>query len=395
MKNSLRLMLLVVLAAIGISVTGSAKAAYDPKLGPFLTVEQSSYKVGAASTVDFVVFSDPANDATAKMQIFSPAGYSATLGHAPGTVLGKAFALVKANALGGAILPLAGNVVVGNPARRRCSWARRSSAPARPTTPGQEIWVLNTELQGQAVQVPAFVNKVGPYLIQQICLPAPANATFQAQLIEADYYVKGVFTNAGSSGGYQWDGIFTPYTGTTPNPAGTVEYRSYAGLPSSLTLKRVKSKPSIVSFSGKLSVAGLDPTGIKIDLYAGAKVLPAPGAIVAGTGKRVVRSKPIKSSKGTFTITRPKVKKKTYFQARFQGYGVEGSCDGPSPSGQPIPCMGTDLGPMTSAQIKVLAAQEEEAQVAERTVLRGSRAGAPQRSMGSCSWRDHSCHEPG
>jgi hypothetical protein len=359
MKNSFRLMLLVVLAAIGVSVTGSAKAAYDPKLGPFLTVEQSSYKVGAASTVDFVVFSDPANDATAKMQIFSPAGYSSTLGHAPGTVLGKAFALVKANALGGAILPLAGDVVVGDPTNATLMGASMQCVGHAPAA-GEEIWVLNTQLQGQAVQVPAFVSKVGPYLLQQICLPAPANATFQAQLIEADYYVKGVFTNAGSSGGYQWDGIFTPYTGTTPNPAGTVEYRSYAGLPSSLTFKRVKSKPSIVSFSGKLSVAGLNPTGIRIDLYAGAKVLPAPGAIVAGTGKRVVRSKPIKKSKGTFTISRPKVKKKTYFQARFQGYGVEGSCDGPSPSGLPIPCTGTDLGPMTSAQIKVLPPKKKK-----------------------------------
>ncbi len=173
MKNSIRLMLLVVLAAIGISVTGSAKAAYDPKLGPFLTVEQSSYKVGAASTVDFVVFSDPANDATAKMQIFSPAGYSSTLGHAPGTVLGKAFALVKANALGGAILPLAGDVVVGNPADAALM-AASLQCTGKSTNPGQEIWVLNTQLQGQAVQVPAFVNKVGPYLIQQICLPAPA-----------------------------------------------------------------------------------------------------------------------------------------------------------------------------------------------------------------------------
>jgi len=359
MKNSIRLMLLVVLAAIGISVTGSAKAAYDPQLGPFLTVEQSSYKVGAASTVDFVVFSDPANDATAKMQIFSPAGYSATLGHAPGTVLGKAFALVKANALGGAILPLAGDVVVGNPADAALM-AASLQCTGKSTNPGQEIWVLNTQLQGQAVQVPAFVNKVGPYLIQQICLPAPANATFQAQLIEADYYVKGVFTNAGSSGGYQWDGIFTPYTGTTPNPAGTVEYRSLSGLPSSLTLKRAKSKPSIVSFSGKLSVPGLDPSGIRIDLYAGAKVLPAPGATVAGTGKRIVRSKPIKTTKGTFTISRPKVKKKTYFQARFQSYGVQGPCDGPSPSGQPIPCTGTDLAPLNSAQIKVLPPKKKK-----------------------------------
>ena len=355
MKNSLRLLLLAALAAICMSFSGSALAAYNPDLGPFLTVEQTSYKVGAATTVDFVIFSDPANEATAKMTIFSPAGYGSTLGHAPGTKLGKAFALVKANALGGAVLPLAGDVVVGNPSDATLLGAYgQCKSPSDPATP-QEIWVLDTQLQGQAVRVPAFVNKVGPYLIQEICLPDPPHATFQAQLIEADYYVKGVFTNAGSTGGYQWDGIFTPYTnGALPaNPAGTVEYRSYAGLPSSLTFKRVKSKPAVVTFSGKLSVAGLNPTGIRINLYGGAKVLPAPGAMVAGTGKRLVRSKPIKNSKGTFTITRPKVKKKTYFQARFEAYGVEGSCDGPSPSGLPIPCTGTDLGPMTSAQIKV------------------------------------------
>ena len=353
MKNSLRLMLAAAaVAVIGTAFSGAALAAYNPDLGPFLTVEQTSYKVGAATSVDFVIFSDPTNDATAKMQIFSPAGYSATLGHAPGTTLGQAFALVKANALGGAILPLAGPVVVGDPNNATLKGAF-TLCNGLPVASPDEIWVLNTQLQGQAVQVPAFVNKVGPYLIQQICLPAPANATFQAQLIEADYYVKGVFTNAGSSGGYQWDGVFTPYTGTTANPAGTVEYRSYSGLPSSLTLKRVKSKPSVVSFAGKLSIAGLDPSGVQVDLFASAKVLPAPGAIVAGTGKRVVRSKKLKS-KGTFTITRPKVKKKTYFQARFQNYGIQGSCDGASPTGKPIPCTGTDLAPLNSAQIKVL-----------------------------------------
>lgn len=357
MKNSLRLMLLVGLAAIGMSFSGSALAAYNPDLGPFLTVEQTSYKVGAATTVDFVVFSDPANEATAKMTLFSPAGYNATLGHTPGTVLGKAFALVKAGALGGAILPLAGDVVVGDPTNATLMGAsQQCTGQAAPA--GQEIWVLNTQLQGQAVQVPAFVNKVGPYLTQQICLPDPPNATFQAQLIEADYYVKGVFTNAGASGGYQWDGIFTPYTnGAAPaNPAGTVEYRSYAGLPSSLTLKRVKSKPSVVTFSGKLSVAGLNPAKIRVHLYGGAKVLPAPGAIVAGTGKLMVKKQgTIKKSNGKFTFTVPKVKKKTYFQARFESYGVQGSCDPTSLPGIPVvPCTGTDLGPVNSAQVKVL-----------------------------------------
>jgi hypothetical protein len=360
MKNSLRLMLLVaVVVAIGTAFSGSASAAFDPSKGPFLTVEQTSYKVGAATTVDFVLSTDTSNDqsndATAKATIFSPAGYGSTLGHAPGTVLGKAFAVVKAGALGGALLPLSGDVVVGNPSDPALM-AASTQCTGQAAPAGQEIWVLNTQLQGQAVQVPAFVNKVGPYLTQQICLPDPPHATFQAKLIVADYYVKGVFTNAGTRGGYQWDGIFTPYTnGALPaNPAGTVEYRSYSGLPSSLTLKRVKlKKKSVVTFSGKLSVAGLNPAGIRIGLYSGAKVLPAPGAIVAGTGKRVVRSKPIKNSKGSFTFVRRKVKKRTFFQARFENYGVQGACDGPSPSGQPIPCTGTDLAPLTSKQIRV------------------------------------------
>lgn len=347
MKNSLRLLLLTVVGTVGLAFAGPALASF----APYLTVEQTSYKVGAGTTVDFVIGSDPADDPIAKMQIFSPAGYSATLGHAPGTKLGTAFAVVKAGALGGALLPLSGDVVVGDP--NNATLKAASLACTGVATPNQEIWVLDTSLQGQAVQVPAFVNQVGPYLIQQICLPAPANAVFQAQLIGADYNVKGVFTNASTKGGYQWDGVFTPYNGLAPNPAGTNEWRTYVGLPSTLTLRRVKSKPSVVSFAGAFSIAGLNSAGIRLDLYAGAKAQPAPNATLGGTGKRVVRTKRLKSN-GKFTLTRPKVKKKTFFQMRFQNYGIAPPCDGPSPTGLPLPCGGTDLAPLTSAQIKVL-----------------------------------------
>jgi len=324
---------------------------------PSLTVEQSNYKLGGSPTVDFFIFSDPANEPIAKMSIFSPNGYSSNISQAPGTTLGQAVAFVKAGKLGGSILPLAGPVVVGNPSDATLMAA---SQQCTGSSANQAVWVLDTQLQGQKVTVPDFVNKVGPYLVQQICLPAPANAAFQAQLVSADFNVAGVFTNASSAGTYQWAGDFTPYAGTTPNPAGTVEWRTAQGLPGSLTLKQAKPKGKVAKFSGKLTLGinGLNPAGIRLYMYGGKKAKPAPTATSGGTGNLLGRSKALKAN-GSYTFSvsfkRIKAKKKPlrYVQARFENYGLVGDCVGPSPTGLPIPCKGTDLAPMTSNQVKV------------------------------------------
>ena len=125
---------------------------------PSLTVEQSNYKVGGSPTVDFFIFSDPANEAIAKMTIFSPNGYSSNISQAPGTKLGQAVAFVKAGAIGGSIVPLAGPVVVGNPSD---STIMAASQQCTGSASNQAVWVLDTQLQGQKVTVPDFVNKVG------------------------------------------------------------------------------------------------------------------------------------------------------------------------------------------------------------------------------------------
>jgi hypothetical protein len=351
MKNSIRLLLVASVSAIGLAFAGSALAAYNP----FLTVQQTSSKAGAGTTVGFVIGEGQDEDATAKATIFSPAGYANTLTQAPGTTIGKAFAYVKAGALGGAILPLSGPVVVGDPTSATIKAASVQCRGVGKDT-NTAVWVLNTSLQGQTISIPDFVNVAGPYVTQEICLPAPPNATFQAQLIVANFSVKGVFTN-GAAGGYQWDGAFTPYAGTTPNAGATTEWRTYQGIPSSLTFKRVKSKPSVVTFSGRLAVGGINPAGIQPHLYKALKPLPAPNFTTPslnglfGVGKPVLTKK-LKAN-GKYTITRPKVKKKTYFQMRLEDYGFQG-CDGPSPTGLPLPCAGTDLAPITSAQVKVL-----------------------------------------
>ena len=167
----------------------------------------------------------------------------------------------------------------------------------RQRRPTRTIWVLSTSLQGQKVTIPVFVDQVGPLVTQQVCLPSPdvppemGGAVLGAQLFAADFTIKNVFTNAGATGGYEWSGIFTPYTpGTsTPNPAGTLEARTYVGLPSSLTLKRATAKRGF-KLVGQLKIAGVNPRGIKLDLYSGKKAGPAPNAVSGGTGKRITRS---------------------------------------------------------------------------------------------------------
>ncbi len=349
MKSSLRLVLLACASSIGLAFAAPALAAYTPSL----TIEQSSYKVGAATTADVFIAAPQNDDPTAKLTIFSPAGYGAVLTQAPGTKIGAVVAVVKAKALGGANLPLAGDVLVANPAD-----AAIQAAAMRCTgiTTNQANWVLNTQLQGQTVAIPVFVNKVGPLVTMQVCLPSPdippasGGATFGAQLVLADFTVRGVFTNAGAKGGYEWAGIFTPYTPGTgaPNAAGTIEWRTYVGLPSSLTLAKAKAKKGF-KLVGRLSLPGVGLTTIRLSLYAGKKAQPAPNAVSGGTGKRVARTRKLPKT-GKYTVLRPSVKFTTFFQTRFENYTTD--CNTTLPGLPPVKCIGEDLAPMTSNQVR-------------------------------------------
>jgi hypothetical protein len=354
MKKSLRLALLACAGVLGLAFAGPALATFTPSL----TVEQTSYKPGAAVTADMFVVVPKDDDATAKITILSPAGYSANLNAAAGTKIGQVVAIVKAKALAGATLALAGNVVVGNktdPTIMATSAQCRSSKS--PTN--DAVWILNASLQGQTLSIPVFVNRAGPLVTMEVCfaspdMPSPAGAPFGAQLLVADFSVKGVFTNSSTGGGHEWSGIFTPWTPGptgTPNAAGTVEWRTYLGLPQTLTFRRVKSKPSLVTFAGALSIPAVGTTNVRLHLYYGKKPGPAPTAVSGGDPKaKFVRTRALR--RGRYTISRPRVRAKTFFQMRFEDYGLK--CTGASPSGLPVPCLGEDLAPMTSSQIKVL-----------------------------------------
>jgi hypothetical protein len=265
-------------------------------------------------------------------------------------------AVAKILDLAGGLFPLTGKVVVANPADPAIIAA---AARCTPGVSNQATWVLNASLQGQTISIPVFVNKVGPLVTQQICLPppdvpvgTPGRATLGAKIVTADFTIEGVFKNA-RRGQYEWAGIFTPYTPGTgaPNAAGTVEWRTFVGLPSSLTLAKAKTRKGI-KLIGKLSVNGISSRNIRIDLYAGRKAQPAPNAVSLGVGKgkRVARTGRLNAS-GKYVLSRPSVKFATFFQARFDGYGLK-TCSGASPSGLPVKCIGEDIAAATSNQVK-------------------------------------------
>jgi hypothetical protein len=351
MTKSIRLALLTGACFLGLAFAAPAFSAYNPSL----IMEQSSYKLGGATTADVFIAISPDADPTAQLKIFSPVGYSANLKAAPDTKIGTVVARVKAKALGGALLTLAGDVLVADPTNPTIQAA---ALQCTKTTTHTTIWVLNTSLQGQTVAIPVFVDQVGPLVVQTVCLPSPdvpeamGGAKFGAQLFAADFTIKNVFTNAGTSNDYEWAGIFTPYTpGTaTPNAPGTLEARTLVGLPSSLTLKRVAAKTGF-KLVGQLKIAGVNPKLVKLDLYAGKKPAPAPNAVSAGTGKRVASSARLPGT-GKYTMARRNVKFATFFQTRFENYTTK--CQGPSPSGLPVPCREERIAAVTSNQVKVL-----------------------------------------
>jgi hypothetical protein len=350
MKNSIRLALLVCASFVGLAFAGPALAAYNPSL----TIEQSSYKLGAPFTADLFIAAAETDDPSAKLTIFSPVGYGVNLSQAPGTKVGSAVVIAKIAALGNVPFPLTGDVVVGNPADPSIM-ATSTKCTGSPTN--QAVLVLNLSLQGQSpTPFPVFVNKVGPVTTFQICVPYPEiSSTNPAgiRILLLDATIKGVFTNATTAKGYEWATLFTPYGPTkVPNPAGTIQWRTYVGLPSSLTLKKVKAKRGF-RLAGQLKVKGLNPKDVRLNLYAGKKARPAPNAVASGSGKRVGRSGKLPAT-GKYSIARRNVKFATFFQTRFETYGTDCSAPEPIPGVPPVKCNGEDIGAVTSNQVKVL-----------------------------------------
>jgi hypothetical protein len=278
-------------------------AAYAAYTKPSLSV---SY---AGTATRIVATADGAEDATARAAIVIPQGTTITATAAPGTKVGTVQAQVSALALGGALLPLAGDIIVAPPGAIPAASQTACIGALPPTA----TYLLVLSAAGQTINLPAYVVPTAGAQIALgaaqlvFCLAPPdipvdkGGATFGAKFLSADLTFNGVFSAKTEA---VWIGFWTPWQAGNGqiNAAGTVASVSLIG-PGAVTLKG-KRVAGRVTLTGKVTQLG-EGFSERVQIWGAA-------------GKAALR--PMKSliskDDGTFKLILAKTAKQTTFQAR-------------------------------------------------------------------------------
>ena len=304
MKKSIRLTVLACAGALALAVAALAAASYTPSMGVF----QATYKPSGNGAVTVVVAQEKADDPTARIVIYTPAGYNVTLGQAAGTQIGTVTAGVQVLDLSQNRIELTGPVKVDTPA----------NYVSNPCSPGlhEAVWTLNAALPGQpANQIPVYVDHTTgaeatfsaaklTVCFRDPTLPAtdPRRSPNGLKFLDAALTVRGVFANPSTAGTKLWRSIFTPYTPGTgnPNAAGTREAQGVVPMPYSLSLKRItkRVRRGFYRVAGTLNLAGKAPSGVTVALFG----KPAKG----GSFKVLARTR---TKKGKFVFQKRLPKK--------------------------------------------------------------------------------------
>lgn len=252
MRHRISIVVVALITAIAIpAIVAAATTAYTT---PTLRVNQA----GAVTTIS--ASSAPADDSTARAAIYAPTGVAITANQAPGTQLGTVKAQVSALALGGALLPLTGPIIVAPPGAVPAETQLACTGGQVPTA----VWLLQLEAAGQQINLPAFLiptaaaeTALGPAKIV-FCLPPPdvpvdkGGATFGAKFLSAELTLKGVFGPVQTGA---WIALWTPYNpGGTVNAAGTVASPAAVAPGGVAATAKKNGKGAIVS--GKVTQAG-------------------------------------------------------------------------------------------------------------------------------------------
>jgi hypothetical protein len=339
----MKTLLVATAAALALAFAGSALAAYTPHLA----ITHTPLTLAGGGSTDLTVSFDQADDATAKVTIYVPQGYTGTLGAAAGTQLGTIDASIIAFAISPTQpLPLKGVITADDPAKYVLN----------PCSPGthEAVWLLRLQAAGTELAVPGYVDTVtaqaeaplGKFKLQ-FCLPSPyippsaGGAMLGAKLVSATLHISNAFALPSQNGSYGWTALTTPYTvgSGVPNAAGTVQARAFVQLPAQLSLKaKVKKKTATLSGALRVNLAGL--AGVKVSLLSGSSrtKLKAAGSATTRGG-------------GAFSF-RKTVRKTTYFRVKVTVATRTASCTGGVPG---IPCASATANGFTaqSAIVKV------------------------------------------
>ena len=284
MTRKIRAALLSGVALASLALAGSALAAFTPRL---IVGSQSG-----ATRVGVVVGS--ADDPTAKVDIYLPAGYR--LGApAAGTKLGNVTATAAAGDLGGAVLPLTGEL----DAISQSTFTASQRASAQQCLGGEtasQTWDLHLTAVGQTLDIPVFVLAgAAPELASgyqaklRVCLPppdvpagTPGRSTFGAKLLSATF-TSSAIDEPSAAGDYRWTSLWTPYNPGkgTVDASGSVEVQSLRHLP--VTLSTTVTKKKLTTFrttrvKGKKHRVRIVRTLVRVSSRAAANGGPASSA---------------------------------------------------------------------------------------------------------------------
>ena len=274
-------------ALVAAAIAASLVAASSALAANIATIAVSTS--GTATTIHINV--PQTTDPIAVISIYVPAGYSANLTAAPNTNIGSVDATANGHDVG-LTLPLTGLVTTDDPAAHTADVCSPGTHAA--------VWNLNLSVAGQSIVLPLYVDPtagaaagLGAYQML-ICLPpwdipvgTPGRSFEGAQLLDAEFTVKGIFTAPTAPGLLAWHTLFTPYIpgAGTPNLVGTFEARALVGVPS-LTLKATK-KNGKYTVSGKAAEGGVAVSGASVAIQRGAsatKLAKAGSATTSATG---------------------------------------------------------------------------------------------------------------
>jgi len=261
-----RIRIVLVAAVAAITVPALVLAATNAYTSPTLKV---SY---AGSTTVITASAAPADDATAVATIYVPTGTTLTTNQTPGTPIGSVKAQVAALALGGALLPLSGPIIVAPPGAVTAATQQACVQEATPSA----TWLLQLSAAGQTINLPAYIlptagaeTALGPAKIR-FCIAAPvvsAQNTFGAKFLSAALTVNGVFSPVAQGA---WIAFWTPWAAdnSLPNQAATVA--SPAAVAAGAVTVKAKRNGAGAIVSGKVTQGGLARPGGAVSIW-GAK----------------------------------------------------------------------------------------------------------------------------
>ena len=327
MTRKFRMLIVGAASLVTLVFAGAAFAAFTPTLA----IGHTPPTAGSSAT-SFRLTVPRDDDALFKASFYVPAGYTATLGQAPGTQLGTVAAQVLVREpIAGAVLPLTGTVVVTDQATVGASVAQCTQTLAAHAG----YWVLVLQAAGQELRVPMVIDPAPAALasvasyVMQVCLPSPhipvasGGATFGAKLIQAQINLNNVLSAPSSGGTYRWHAVTTPWPNGPglPNVAGTVSAQGTTALPGAVSLA-AKSKKRVLTITGRLTEGG---QGI------GSRAV----TVRVGTRNYAVRT----NAAGRFTkVVRIARGSRVTVRATAAVPARTGSCTTPSPFA-PIPCV--------------------------------------------------------